>query len=133
MRITRLAWASVLLAVLIGLLIGCAVAQGPNRDSRTTVDRLPTEFERLAEVWELLEAEHIDGTNLDAQAISNGAIRGMLEALDDPYTAFFDSAQYKIATQDLKGFFEGIGAEVGLREGTRQEGRGDQRDDLSVL
>ena len=117
MRITRLAWASVLLAVLIGLLIGCAVAQGPNRDSRTTVDRLPTEFERLAEVWELLEAEHIDGTNLDAQAISNGAIRGMLEALDDPYTAFFDSEQYKIATQDLKGFFEGIGAEVGLREG----------------
>ena len=117
MRITRLAWASVFLAVLIGLLIGCAVAQGPNRDSRTTVDRLPTEFERLAEVWELLEAEHIDGTNLDAQAISNGAIRGMLEALDDPYTAFFDSEQYKIATQDLKGFFEGIGAEVGLREG----------------
>ena len=117
MRITRLAWASVLLAVLISLLIGCAVAQGPNRDSRATVDRLPTEFERLAEVWELLEAEHIDGTNLDAQAISNCAIRGMLEALDDPYTAFFDSEQYKIATQDLKGFFEGIGAEVGLREG----------------
>ena len=118
MKRSRLAWTSVLLAMLLGLLIGCGIAQGPNnRDSQSTVDRLPTEFERLAEVWELLEAEHIDGTNLDAQAISNGAIRGMLEALDDPYTAFFDSEQYKIATQDLKGFFEGIGAEVGLREG----------------
>ena len=118
MRRTRLAWAVVLLAMLIGLLIGCAIAQGPNnRDSQSTVDRLPTEFERLTEVWKLLKAEHIDGTQLDAQAISNGAIRGMLEALDDPYTAFFDPEQYKIATQDLKGFFEGIGAEVGLREG----------------
>lgn len=118
MKRSRLAWATVLLAVLIGLLIGCAVAQGPNdQDSESTVDRLPTEFERLAEVWELLEAEHIDGTHLDARAISDGAIRGMLDALDDPYTAFFDPEQYKIATQDLKGFFEGIGAEVGLREG----------------
>ena len=40
-----------------------------------------------------------------------------MDALGDPYSAFYNAEQYKIATQDLKGFFEGIGAEVGIRNG----------------
>jgi carboxyl-terminal processing protease len=96
----------------------CAVQQlGQSGIVDPTLDGLPPEFERLLEVWELLEGEHINGGKLDPQEVSDGAIRGMLDALGDPYSAFYNAEQYKITTQDLKGFFEGIGAEVGIRNG----------------
>ena len=41
----------------------------------------------------------------------------MLQALDDPYAAFLNPDQFSLESQDIQGFFEGIGAEVGLREG----------------
>ena len=78
---------------------------------------LPAEFERLAEVWELLQREHIDRADLDGKTLSDGAIRGMLQALDDPYAGYLTAEQFSLESQDIKGFFEGIGAEVGMRDG----------------
>jgi carboxyl-terminal processing protease len=78
---------------------------------------LPPEFDRVAEVWALLEAEHVDGDRLDATELSEGAIRGMLQSLGDPYASFLDQQQFQVESQDFKGFFEGIGAQVGMREG----------------
>ena len=81
------------------------------------IEGLPPEFARLAEVWALLQREHIDRENIDPSTISDGAIRGMLAALDDPYAAFLDRERAPLERQDIQGFFEGIGAEVGLRDG----------------
>jgi len=78
---------------------------------------LPPEFDRLAEVWQLLEQEHIDRERLDADELSEGAIRGLLRALDDPYASFLNAQQYDVESQDFKGYFEGIGAQVAMREG----------------
>ena len=81
------------------------------------LEGLPSDFQRMAEVWRLLQREHIDGEGLDGKLLSDGAIRGMLRALDDPYAAFLTADQFSVETQDIKGFFEGIGAEVGIRDG----------------
>ena len=77
---------------------------------------LPPEFDRLGEAWSLLEREHIDRQELDPKTVSDGAIRGMLQALDDPYASFLDAQQFDIESQEIRGFFEGIGAQVGIRE-----------------
>ena len=71
----------------------------------------------MAEVWKLLEEEHIDRDSLDAEALSAGSIRGLLRALDDPYASFLNAEQYGVESQDFKGFFEGIGAHVSMRDG----------------
>ncbi len=81
------------------------------------IEGLPPEFQRLSEVWELLNREQIDGEDLDPQTISDGAIRGMLTALGDPYAGFLDREQFSLEREDIRGFFGGIGAEVGIREG----------------
>ena len=78
---------------------------------------LPPEFDRLAEVWRLLEEDHIDRDSLDADALSAGAIRGLIQALDDPYASFLDAEQFSVESQDYQGFFEGIGAQVSIRDG----------------
>ena len=78
---------------------------------------LPPEFAKLAEVWALLEREHIDANSLDRQAAADGAIRGMMDSINDPHAAYLDSGQYSMMRQDIQGYFEGIGAEVGVRNG----------------
>ena len=78
---------------------------------------LPPEFDRLGEAWELLSQEHIDRLEMDAGTLSDGAIQGMLEALDDPYASYLDAQQFNAESQEIRGFFEGIGAQVGIQEG----------------
>jgi len=44
-----------------------------------------------------------------------GAISGMIKSLGDPYTIFMTPQENKNFSQSLQGNFEGIGAEIGLR------------------
>jgi carboxyl-terminal processing protease len=104
-------------AVAVMLLVAAACSGSDGGGGDTSIDGLPPEFQRLAEVWELMNREHIDADGLDAQTIADGAIRGMVRALDDPYAAFLDQEQYSLESQDIQGFFGGIGAEVGIRDG----------------
>ena len=52
------------------------------------------------------------GGDVSRDAIVQGAIRGMIDALDDPYSQYLTSAQYQSSLQGLSGEFEGIGAEL---------------------
>ena len=78
---------------------------------------IPEDFKRVFEVWEILKRDSFGRDTLDADALSHGAVRGMLEALDDPYAAYLTERQYELERQEFKGAFEGIGAEVTLRNG----------------
>jgi carboxyl-terminal processing protease len=51
---------------------------------------------------------------LDDTALMRGAIRGMVEALDDPHTSYMTPEEYDIFATSLAGEFEGIGAMVEL-------------------
>lgn len=47
------------------------------------------------------------------QSLIDGAIKGMVDSLGDPYSAYLSPEQYSQGLQDLSGQFEGIGAEIG--------------------
>ena len=111
----RIAFLFLIVVCAAGIAAACVTVS--DSEEPETVEGLPPEFDRLAEVWELLQREHIAGQNLDPAAVSDGAIRGMLAAIDDPYAAFVDRQQFPLSQQDIQGFFEGIGAEVGIRDG----------------
>jgi carboxyl-terminal processing protease len=55
------------------------------------------------------------GAAVDRQTLIQGAIRGMIAALDDPYSAYLSSDQYRQSLQGISGRFEGIGAEIASR------------------
>ncbi len=71
----------------------------------------------LGEIWNALTQKYVDKGALDADTLGEGAIRGMLEALGDPYTAYIDAEHYKLERSSFQGSFEGIGALVGLDNG----------------
>ena len=50
------------------------------------------------------------------QSLVNGAIKGMVDSLGDPYSAYLTPDQYSQGLQDLSGQFEGIGAEIGTHD-----------------
>ena len=116
-------WPSLLLMLLVLtasalLVVGC-VDSGGEEDAQApaSLEELPPEFAKLAEVWALLEEKHIDSGSIDPQAAADGAIRGMMDSLDDPHASYLAPDQYSMMRQDIQGYFEGIGAEVGVRNG----------------
>ena len=106
------------LAVSPLLAAGCnGSGAGEDEGQQESLEELPPEFAKLAEVWALLEERHIDAGSIDPQAAADGAIRGMMNSLDDPHAAYLAPDQYSMMRQDIRGYFEGIGAEVSLRNG----------------
>jgi len=77
----------------------------------------PEEFRSLWEAYQILRREYVDSGRLDPARLVEGAIKGMLETLEDPYTSYLTPEAYEIQSTDLSGQFEGIGATVELRNG----------------
>lgn len=73
------------------------------------------DFNLYAEVWDSLKTNFVDKNKLKDKDLFYGSLKGMAAAANDPYTVFMDPTQAKSFADDLAGTFEGIGAEVGLR------------------
>ena len=69
----------------------------------------------LKEVYEKAVFNFVDPSQIDKQKLTYGAVSGMIEAINDPYTIFFDPIQSKSFQEDISGTFEGIGAQLGVK------------------
>lgn len=59
---------------------------------------------------------HYIQRRLDWRTLYDAAARGMLQALQDPYTAFFDEQGYRRFREDFRGFFYGVGIFIDKRD-----------------
>ena len=66
--------------------------------------------------------ERYAGGEVDRDAIVQGAIRGMIEALGDPYSSYLTSDEYHDSLQGISGEFEGIGAEIATQAADGTQG-----------
>ncbi len=80
---------------------------------KVTTDAL--DFSSVQDVYRTLAANY-DGT-LDKQKLIDGAKKGMVDSINDPYTVYFTAAEAKEFLSDLEGTFEGIGAELSRKDG----------------
>lgn len=67
------------------------------------------------EVWDTLKQNHVDKNKIKDKDLFYGSLKGLAQAVNDPYTVFMDPKTSQEFTDDLAGTFEGIGAEVGMR------------------
>jgi carboxyl-terminal processing protease len=98
-----------------GFAIGNRAAATPTPVPGPT-DQLTTLFAPFWQAWQLVHDKYVDQP-VDDTALMRGAIKGMMEALGDQHSSYMDPNQYKDATSELQGEYEGIGAWVNL-EGT---------------
>ena len=74
------------------------------------------DLSRFNEVLDLVEQRHV-GDETEQQLI-DGAIRGLVESLNDPYSQYLTSEEMEVMLGDLSGSFEGIGAVIESRSPT---------------
>lgn len=74
------------------------------------------DFALFWDTWNTVEKKFIDKKKLDPQKMFYGSIKGMVASLDDPYTFFLTPEENKQSKDDLGGKFEGIGAQLGLKD-----------------
>jgi carboxyl-terminal processing protease len=67
-------------------------------------------FKPFWQAWDIVNTQYLVQP-VDQEALMQGAIRGMLEALGDPHTSYMDPAQFSDANAPLQGY-DGIGAYV---------------------
>ncbi|MDP6667968.1 MAG: PDZ domain-containing protein, partial [Dehalococcoidia bacterium] len=73
---------------------------------------VPDGLQIVWETYSILVREYVIRENIDPDVLSEGAVIGMLEALDDRYTAYIPPTTFKIDQDGFQGKFGGIGAQV---------------------
>ena len=74
----------------------------------------PANLDLIQEAWAAIQKNYVDKTKLDSTLLTRGAVKGLVEALKDPYSAYMEPSTYKMFISNLQGSFEGIGAQVGM-------------------
>jgi len=111
LKAIKIAMITLLLVVSLALSFGagCALVTGNLSNTEQGLDV-------VEEAWDIIFRDYVDRDRLDASALRQAAIKGMVEALDDPYTSYLSPKTYQMRSSSLEGKFEGIGAYVGIRD-----------------
>lgn len=72
-------------------------------------------YDPIVDVHTMIDRLYVEEP--DEEAVQQGAIEGMIEKLNDPYTQFVPTSLEEDFNKNLKGQYVGIGAEVIMRDG----------------
>jgi carboxyl-terminal processing protease len=85
------------------------------RQSALTPGTPSGEADAFQPFWDTYRAvtERYAGGEVDRKTLIEGAIKGMIGSLDDPYSQYLTSEEFKESLRSISGEFEGIGATIG--------------------
>lgn len=110
-----------LIAVFLGgFLLGNQNTSSQAQDATLAIGTTDEAFAPLFEVYETIQARYVDADTIDTPALVNGAISGMVDALDDPFSSYLDPSSFEMFQTDLSGDVEGIGVVIRTDEETEQ-------------
>lgn len=73
------------------------------------------DLQKMESVFSFISSNYF--RKVDEATLTNGAIKGMVEALNDPFSSYMDPQTATQFTQSLSSSFQGIGAEVQMDNG----------------
>lgn len=110
--------ALVIIIIAVGAFFGGSVYGSLKKEAvlnpETPEATAPGNYDRLDEVREILDSEYYK--DIDPDLLVEGAIKGMVNSVGDPYTVFFNAQEYKDFNDDGDGKYVGIGVMVGIKE-----------------
>lgn len=101
-----------------GFYIGAKSESNDNSFSRVNAVS-PADLNPFWKVWSILDEKHVPASSTaeitDKDRIY-GAISGMVDSLDDPYTVFLPPKDNESFQENIRGNFQGVGMEIGIRD-----------------
>ena len=90
-------------------------------ENTTEGESLSVDFSPFWKAWNLINEKYVPASTT-AEQVGNqekvwGAIGGLAESLNDPYTVFFPPVESSLFESDIRGNFEGVGMEVVAQDG----------------
>ncbi len=73
-------------------------------------------FSLFWSAYNQLKNKFVDPKKITNENVLYGAISGMAQSLEDPYTVFFKPEEAKKFEEELAGYFDGIGVEIGIKK-----------------
>src|SRR5687768_10223273 len=86
-----------------------------NKDAEPDEELQDVDFQAFWDIWTTVKERYVETPPTDAKMFY-GALGGMVGSLGDPYSVFFDPEYAQKFTRELEGEFEGIGAEIGIKQ-----------------
>ena len=111
----RLLFGAVALALAANLWVGARAYQEAVQDSSR--DRAYPNLELFSQVVEIVRKDYVDGTNLTYRGLIYGALKGLVDSLDDPHSEFLEADRFKELQDGTQGMFGGLGLVVTTRDG----------------
>ena len=68
-------------------------------------------FKPFFQAWDIVHDQYLEQP-VDDTLLMQGAIKGMMDSLGDPYTGYMDPEEYRLQNTPLQGEYTGIGAYV---------------------
>lgn len=78
------------------------------------------DLQPLFKAWDLLDENFAPASTTEPSTTEDrvwGAIQGLASSYGDPYTTFFPPAEKKLFDSQVQGDFQGVGMEVGIKNG----------------
>ena len=112
---SRISFILMICLIVIAFVVGFRL--GEDTEQKTILNNLPEgiDFSIVNDVWDQLEDKYLN--QLDHEKMVYGAAKGIAESLGDPYTVFYDPEESQTFQESISGSFEGIGMEVGVKDG----------------
>jgi carboxyl-terminal processing protease len=93
------------------LLVVCVVSTGGSQE------QTPTDlFSPVYDIYEYVQSYFYKPEMIDDQKALYGAMKGVVEQLDDPYSEFLDPQDRQQFDESLEGEFSGVGIEISIKD-----------------
>jgi len=102
-----------------GLALGSSGFQVAGAETESALPPEGTDFGPLYKAWRLLEEHFASATSSAAVSEEErvwGAIKGVARSYGDDYTVFFPPEEKELFESAVRGDFEGVGMEIGIRD-----------------
>lgn len=101
---------TILLFSVVLVLFSAGFLAGSAHTSTSAQSENPDVLSVLAEVYNLMQSEYIDP--VDANAALEGALKGMLDSLNDPFTGYMTPEDFAMTNAEFEGEIQGIGVVI---------------------
>lgn len=99
-----------IITILFGLFVGGIIAYTKTDKKEVNCSDIREDMTDFVSVYDDMVNEFYE--DVDRDKLIQSAIKGMLSALNDPYSAFLDSDEAQSLDDELNGAFIGIGVEI---------------------